>query len=44
MNSGEKTAVDAIRRARASDIPLPAGLIRDVYRDVARRCGLTGVC
>lgn len=41
MNSGEKTTISAIRRARASDVPLLAGLIRDAYRDVAQRFGLT---
>jgi N-acetylglutamate synthase-like GNAT family acetyltransferase len=41
MNAGEKTTGGAIRRARASDVPLLAGLIRDAYRDVAQRFGLT---
>lgn len=41
MSSKQKTTVSAIRRARASDVPLLAGLIRDAYRDVARRFGLT---
>jgi hypothetical protein len=44
MNSEERTTVGAIRRARASDVPLLAGLIRDAYRDVAQRFGLTDVC
>ncbi len=41
MNSGEKTTIGAIRRARDSDVPLLAGLIRHAYRDVAQRFGLT---
>ncbi len=41
MNSGDAINVGAIRRARDSDIPLLADLIRRAYRDVAHRFGLT---
>jgi hypothetical protein len=44
MNSGARPAVVTSCRARASDISLPAGFIRDAYRDVVQRFGPTDIC